>query len=96
MKKEISICLFFNITGDGNTHLLSACYKPDCGLSILHILFYLTPTSTTVLGNMDIYFSFIDEEDERLSKLLKIIQLGHKQWSRAYILNLRVILYLFP
>lgn len=64
MKKEISVCPFFNITGDDNTHLLSACYKPDCALSILHILFYLTPTSTTVLGNMDIYFSFIDEEDE--------------------------------
>ena len=60
MKKEISVCPFFNIMGDDNTHLLSACYKPDCALSILHILFYLTHMSTTVLGNMDIYFTFID------------------------------------
>lgn len=69
-KKEVRIYPFFSIIkwyhGNGNTHLLSTYCKPGYVLSTLHILFYLIPT--TVLGTVDIYCTFIDEENETQTK----------------------------
>lgn len=51
------------MVGD-NTHLSSACCKRRYALSTLRVLFYIIPTTTTVLGDVDIYCGFIDEENE--------------------------------
>lgn len=61
------------------------------------MLFYLISTTTTILGDVDNNCSFVGEESEteRQSTLFKETQLGCKQWSSTYPLNLRIILCLF-
>lgn len=49
---------------DDNTYFLSAYCEPGTAVSALHALFYLIPTTTTILGLVHNDCSFIDDENE--------------------------------